>query len=66
MDIKKIKTAVDEAKRFIKIAEQCVVAKSVTHESGDYIFHATAPKESGATRRASMDLTRTLAELRKP
>lgn len=66
MKIDQIKLAVKEAKRFIKLAELCIQARSETYGSGDYIFHASAPKESGAVRRASMDLTRQLAEMRKP
>ena len=66
MNIKEIELAVAEAKRFIEKAESCLNAKSVTYGSGEYIFHASAPKESGALRRASMDLTRQLAQMRKP
>lgn len=58
--------AVKEAKRFIQKANECIEARKVTHGSGEYVFHSHAPKESGAVRRASMDLTRQLAEMRKP
>lgn len=66
MKTENIKEAIEEAKRFIKFAEACVAARKETHGSGDYIFHNHAPKESGAARRASMDLTRKLADMRKP
>lgn len=62
----RIELAVIEAKRFIEKAETYLLAKSATHGSGEYIFNASAPKESGALRRASMDLTRQLAQMRKP
>lgn len=65
MKIEQLELAIAEAKRFIAKAELCVIARSKTHGSGDYIFHDHAPKESGAVRRASMDLTRQLAEMRK-
>lgn len=56
-----VKAAIREARRFIIAAETLVQA----WEGGD-AFNWTAPKESGACRRASMDLTRKLAEMRKP
>jgi hypothetical protein len=53
--------AVDEAKRFIKTAKKLQERRS----KGDlYAFQPC--KESGACRRSSLDLTRALAELRKP
>lgn len=56
-----LQKAVDEAKRFLRIAEQLKSELGNTeHFMGDF------PKQSGAVRRASMDLTRTLAEMRKP
>lgn len=62
-----IKLAVKEAKRFIKAAELCLEARKPYRVDGvDFEFHETAPKQSGALRRASMDLTRQLAEMRKP
>ena len=53
MNDEKIKEAVREAKRFIE------KAKTVR---ADW----RPSKEAGALKRASMDLTRALAELRKP
>jgi hypothetical protein len=66
MNKKEIEETVKEAERFIKKAKEYLKASSKTHGAGAYIFHAAAPKESGATRRASMDLTRQLAQMRKP
>lgn len=58
-----IGTAVIEAKRFIEKAEafQAEIALQKTRT-----MYVNAPKESGALRRASLDLTRALAEMRKP
>jgi hypothetical protein len=57
----KIDEAVAEAKRFIAKAE----ALKARRKAGDlYVFQGC--RESGAVRRASLDLTRALADLRKP
>ena len=50
--------AIAEAKRFIEKASEL---KLVSAGKTGYSF----PKESGATMRASMDLTRALADLRQ-
>lgn len=57
----KINAAVLEAKRFL--AKHKEYEASVKTLSG---YQVTGSKESGALRRASMDLTRALAEMRKP
>lgn len=54
-----LETAVAEAKRFIERVE--ALKRAEANES-DY----NHPRESGAVRRASMDLTRALADLRRP
>lgn len=54
--------ALEEAKRFVRNAEEWMEAFDTRNR--DHCFNA--PKPSGATRRASMDLTRALAEMRKP
>lgn len=65
MNRDKLKIAVAEAERFIKRAK--ALPKAYPYSSGSYNFmHDNFPKEQGAIRRASMDLTRALAELRKP
>lgn len=66
MKIEEIQSAINEAERFIKKAKECLEARSETYGTGDYIFHESAPMQSGAMKRASMDLTRQLAVLRKP
>lgn len=61
MNLGTVNKAVEEARRFLKAAEAW--KKSETDKVPTY---AGNPKESGACRRASMDLTRALAELRRP
>lgn len=52
--------ALFEARRFIRLAGDLERAQP------DQGYFRDNPKESGAVRRASMDLTRALAEMRKP
>ena len=59
-DVKRLHDAIDAAKQFLKSAEQ-IQFERVENENG-YI----SPKTTGQCRRDSMDLTRALAELRKP
>jgi len=67
MKTEQIELAIQEAKRFIKIAENLLEQKKkISSIHGETIFYYSAPKESGATRRASLDLTRQLAQMRKP
>lgn len=60
MNRDKLKTAIAEAERFLKRAK--ALPKKVPNGSYCENHH---PKESGAIRRASMDLTRALADLRR-
>lgn len=60
-----IRAAVAEARRFIQKAE-AFEAQVSAYLRGGSRHYFSAPKESGAVRRASMDLTRALAEMRKP
>ena len=53
--------AVDDAKRFIMRAEELIKAEGNT--SGNYYYNS--PREQGFVKRASMDLTRALADLRR-
>lgn len=58
MDAKAIKAAADEAKRFLR-----TVPSALEHEEGEY---RTWPSPArSAMKRASMDLTRALAVMRK-
>lgn len=65
MKISKLKTAVEEAERFLARAKP-LLAKHNKRPSeqahpSDYLYGS---KETGAVRRASMDATRALADLR--
>lgn len=71
MNLTRILAAKLEAQRFILKVEafemqhaEYMKAKAKA-EKPDYHYFS-APKESGAVRRASMDLTRCLAQMRKP
>jgi hypothetical protein len=65
MDRKKLAAAVAEAERFIARAK--ALPKPHPYECGGHVFtNDNFPRESGSIRRASMDLTRALADLRRP
>jgi hypothetical protein len=61
MTLETLNTAIAEARRFIKKAEEAK-KKNYTGK-GEYVLWCS--KESATAKRASMDLTRALAELRK-
>ncbi len=60
MKAETLKAAEAEAKRFLA---RCAEYRKA---AGDRIGYWDHPRESGAVKRASMDLTRALADLRKP
>ena len=60
-----ITAAKAEAKRFLARVTEWEKAQG-TYEAHGYTFHNHTPKQCGSLRRASMDLTRALAEMRKP
>ena len=60
MNLKKLQTAMTEAKRFLS-AGMVFEERAKT----DKYIEIRGTKEGGAARRASMDLTRALANLRK-
>jgi hypothetical protein len=68
MQHKDLQAAMAEARRFLKRAEALIdahktdpVVKLAAHD-----FHfESCPREQGAVRRSSMDLTRALADLRR-
>ena len=66
MNRDKLKIAVQEAKRFLERAKALPEPEPYKGYSGETRFHDNFPREQGAIKRASMDLTRSLAELRKP
>jgi len=52
-----------EVRRFLDAIEQ-VECRANTHEVGHECYYSS-PKQTGAARRSSMDLTRALADLRR-
>lgn len=59
----KIRAAIKESQRFIVAA---VKALKRHKSEKNYGYKASSTKEDAACRRSSMDLTRALAEMRKP
>jgi hypothetical protein len=64
MKVQALDEAYLQAKRFLALADKVSIATSTDPRKHRYI--ESGPKETGALRRASMDLTRALAEMRKP
>ncbi len=60
MDLNKLSNAVSECERFLKAAKQ------VGKRLGINKTEVSGCKESAACKRSSLDLSRALAELRKP
>jgi hypothetical protein len=58
MNARTLQAAINEAERFLDLARE------LQPEFANGYYHGS--KVSGATRRASMDLTRALADLRRP
>ena len=63
-----LKQATDEARRFVRRAE--ALSKKISDDNqlylkGEQQYRNRFPVEAGATNRACMDLTRSLAQLRK-
>lgn len=61
-----IRAAIAEAKRFVTAAEDLLAREHTDSGQPHRIYPLSGSKASGATRRASLDLTRALAEMRKP
>lgn len=64
MKRKTLQDAISEARRFIEKAEELDAALG-RRDASINIYFGTLPREHGACRRASMDLTRKLADLRQ-
>lgn len=61
-----LNAAIREAERFVKLAKVCRNnGEPYKDATGRHLFTGYPPKDSGATKRASMDLTRALADLRR-
>ena len=60
MNTRTLQTAIAEAERFLDLARE------LQSEQRGAAVYFTGSRITGATRRASMDLTRALADLRRP
>ena len=60
-----LRNAIQEAERFLEVARQVKVEQHDTSK-GKYELVKEPSKESAACKRASMDLTRALSDLRRP
>ena len=63
--LERIKTAYREAERFMGRCDELFAALEADAYLARHFDAGVGNKESGAVRRASMDLTRALAEMRK-
>lgn len=63
MQIETLKTAMQEAERFLKRAETLLENSTENGEFQHFHFHCS--KDSASLKRASLDLTRELANLRQ-
>ncbi len=61
----RVEAAKIEAERFLKRVSEWEIVQGNTYTCGGYTFNANTPKENAAVKRASMDLTRALATLRR-
>lgn len=65
MNRDKLKTAMEEAERFLKRCRELPDPRPYESEHMKGCMYDFFPKEQGSIKRASMDLTRALADLRK-
>lgn len=63
MNTQTLQAAIADAERFLDLARKLQIEQRAGGSGGGYF---TASRITGATRRASMDLTRALADLRRP
>ena len=63
MEIETLKTTMQEAERFLKRAEALLKNSTEDGEFNYFRFHCS--KDSASVKRASLDLTRSLADLRQ-
>lgn len=65
MNERKVEIAVQEVERFLLRVAAWKIANKRTYEIDGKVYPCYSPKESGALRRASHDLTRALVDMRK-
>lgn len=66
MKLSRLNTAITEAERFLERARAALGAHNSIDSQEACSLSTYNPRENGALRRSSMDLTRALADLRKP
>lgn len=66
MKLSHLNTAIAEAERFLGRARTALGAHNAIDSKEARSLSNYNPRENGALRRSSMDLTRALADLRKP
>lgn len=67
MTKKDLETAIAECERFLERARELKRFKPEPYTVGSHVFRTQpSPKLTASVRRSSMDLSRALAELRKP
>ena len=66
MNTQTIDIAVVEARRFLQRVEELKAEEADATRKGITICSSTFSKQRGAVRRASMDLTRALTDMRRP
>lgn len=66
MSATKLEKAIAEAERFLEAAKRLKARGDKAVTPNRRFYPSDFSKESGAAKRASMDLTRALAEYRKP
>jgi hypothetical protein len=62
----KIKEAAEEARRFLRTVDQLEARLKTDPYFNTYVGTGTGFKETAAVRRASINLTRALADMRQP
>ena len=65
MEVKTLNKAIAEAERFIEMAKNVTITHSKFSNGKPWVYISGPQKEVSATCRASMDLTRTLSDLRQ-
>lgn len=66
MNRQKLKVAVEEAERFLRKVKELPNPEPYEGEHMQGMMRDNFPREQGAIKRASLDLSRALSDLRKP
>ena len=66
MQVEALNNAIAAAERFLRTARQVEVVHDKTDNGNPYVYVRTPSPKNSACKRASLDLTRALADLRRP